>query len=166
MPASREELFARLTGLGIVTTTHTHPPVFTVEEAREHCGHLPGGHCKSLFLKDKKGALWLVIAVDKRRVDLKALARVLGAARLSFAKPELLEEVLGVTPGSVTPFALINDTDRRIKVALDAEMMRLELVNYHPLANDATTAIAPDDLKTFIASCGHEPTIVDFDAVS
>ncbi|MFQ5783492.1 MAG: prolyl-tRNA synthetase associated domain-containing protein [Alphaproteobacteria bacterium] len=164
MPATREALFARLEELGIATETHEHPPVFTVEEARRHCAHLPGGHCKSLFFKDKKGALWLVVTLDDRRLDLKSLDRTIGAARLSFGRPELLYEVLGVTPGSVTPFALINDCDRRVNVVLDREMMALDLLNYHPLSNDATTAIRPGDLRAFIASCGHEPRELDLAA--
>ncbi len=123
MTVSREDLFARFAELGVDTTTHEHPAVFTVEEARAHCGHLPGGHCKSLFLKDKKGQLWLVVTRDDRVVDLKRLAKALGAKTFSFGKPELLMEVLGVIPGSVTPFGLINDTERRVRVVLDAEMM-------------------------------------------
>ena len=160
-PATRDDLFARLRELGIDTVTHEHPPVFTVEEAREHCSHLPGGHCKSLFLKDKKGQLWLVVALDDRRVDLKALSGAIGAARLSFGRPELLYEVLGIVPGAVTPFALINDRAHRVNVVLEREMMRLELLNYHPLGNDATTAIAPRDLHRFIAACGHCPREID-----
>lgn len=160
-PATRDDLFARLRELGIATVTHEHPPVFTVEEAREHCSHLPGGHCKSLFLKDKKGQLWLVVTLDHRRVDLKALSGAMGAARLSFGRPELLHEVLGIVPGAVTPFALINDRDHRVTVVLDREMMSLDLLNYHPLGNDATTAIAPRDLRAFIASCGHQPREID-----
>ncbi len=161
--ATRDDLFARLTELGVETVTHEHPPVFTVEEARAHCSHLPGGHCKSLFLKDKKGALWLLVTLDHRRVDLKAMSTAMGAARLSFGRPDLLEEVLGITPGAVTPFALINDRDHRVNVVLDREMMTLELLNYHPLGNDATTAIAPAGLRAFIASCGHRAREVDFD---
>ncbi len=165
MAATREELFARLAELGIETATHAHPPVFTVEEAVQHCGHLPGGHCKSLFLKDKKGALWLVVTLDHRRVDLKALAGAIGAARLSFGRPELLREALGVSPGSVTPFALINDREGRVNVVLDGAMMDAPVLNYHPLENDATTAIGPDGLRAFLASCGCAPRTLDFDAM-
>ncbi len=165
MPATRADLFARLAELGIETETHEHPPVFTVEEARKHCAHLPGGHCKSLFFKDKKGALWLVVTLDDRRLDLKKLGKAMGAARLSFGRPELLWEVLGVRPGSVTPFALINDTERRVNVILDREMMAFDRLNYHPLTNDATTAIRPDDLRRFIAACGHEARELDLAAL-
>ncbi len=165
MAATREQLLARLDNLGIATTTHDHPPVFTVEEAKRHCGHLPGGHCKSLFLKDKKKRLWLVVTLDHRRVDLKALAKAIGAARLSFGQPELLNAMLGVAPGSVTPFALINDREIRVSVVLDRAMMDMALLNYHPLNNDATTTLSPEGLLAFIAWCGHRPRYVDFDAL-
>ena len=165
MPATREDLFARLAGLGIETETHEHPPVFTVEEARRHCGHLPGGHCKNLFFKDKNRGLWLVVTLNDRPVDIKATEKAIGSARLSFGKPDLLMEVLGVTPGAVTPFGLINDAGRRVTVVLDREMMGLDLLNYHPLGNDATTAIAPAGLARFIESCGHQPIVLDFAAV-
>jgi Ala-tRNA(Pro) deacylase len=165
MPATREDLFARLTELGIETETHRHPPVFTVEEAQRHCGHLPGGHCKNLFFKDKKRRLWLVITLGDRPVNIKAIEKAIGSARLSFARPDLLMEALGVTPGSVTPFGLINDVEQRITVVLDRGMMALDLLNYHPLENDATTAISPAGLARFIQSCGHEPVLLDFAAV-
>ena len=166
MPATRQELFARLSDLGIEIETHEHAAVFTVEEAQAHCGHLPGGHCKSLFLKDKKGGLWLIVTLDERPVNLKALARALGAKSLSFAKPELLMAVLGVIPGAVTPFGLINDTEQRVTLVLDAAMMGLELLNFHPLSNDATTAITPRGLCEAIAAFGHQPRLFDFTALA
>jgi Ala-tRNA(Pro) deacylase len=157
-------LFAFLDRLGIETTTRRHAPVFTVADARAHRGEIPGGHCKSLFLKDKKGGLWLVVADEGRRVDLKALARGLGAPRLSFANEALMRAVLGIEPGAVTPFALINDAERRVKVVLDAAMLGHAQLNYHPLANDATTTIAAGDLRRFVAALGYEPYITDLDA--
>jgi Ala-tRNA(Pro) deacylase len=160
MTVTPQELFDRLAALGIKTSTRTHAPVFTVEEARRARGELPGGHCKSLFLKDKKDALWLVVAMEEARVDLKALQSTLGAARLSFGKAELLEEVLGVTPGSVTPFAAINDKAGSVRVVLDELILGHDLVNYHPLTNDATTSIKPGDLVRFLEATGHAPTIV------
>jgi Ala-tRNA(Pro) deacylase len=159
-PLTPEELFARLDALAIACKTYTHPPVFTVAEAVALRGELPGGHCKSLFLKDKKAGLWL----EERRIDLKRLADALGAPRFSFGNADLLYEVLGVRPGSVTPFALINDRDHRVRVVLDEGMLAHDLLNYHPLENDRTTAIAPADLLRFIDSCGHTPRIVDLDA--
>ncbi len=159
---TRDDLITRLDDLGIATETFDHAPVFTVEEARIHCSHLPGGHCKSLFLKDKKAKLWLVVTLDARAVDLKALSKALGAARFSFGRAELLMAVLGVIPGAVTPLALINDRGRRVEVVLDREMMGLDLLNYHPLGNDATTAITPAGLDAFIAALGHTCRRFDF----
>ena len=166
MPASPEDLFAELDALGIETTTHDHPPLFTVEDSKALRGQLPGGHCKSLFLKDKKGALWLVVAEEDRPVDLKKLRKALGAKNLSFGSPDLLMEVLGVIPGAVTPFALINDSGHRVKVILDQGMLTHDPLNYHPLVNTMTTAIAPDDLKKFIAATGHEVETLDLEAVA
>lgn len=164
--AGRAALFAFLDDLGIVTRTAEHPPVFTVAEARRLRGRIPGGHCKCLFLKDKKGGLWLVVADEARRVDLTALSRRLGAPRFSFGKPELLAAALGVSPGSVTPFALINDrAERRLSVVLDARMLEREQLNFHPLDNSATTTIASADLLAFVAACGHAPYKIDFDAL-
>ena len=160
MPATEQDLFARLSELGIETETVRHPAVFTVEESKALRGDLPGGHTKNLFLKDKKGALWLVVALEDRAVDMKDLRRRIGAARLSFGRPELLKEVLGIDPGSVTPFAVINDTENRVKVVLDAEMMSLQALNFHPLTNTATTSVTPEGLAAFIRSCGHEPAVV------
>lgn len=164
MTTTREDLLGRLDELGIGHVTHEHPPVFTVEEAQAHTAHLPGGHCKSLFLKDKKGGLWLLVCLDARRIDMNRLAKVLGCPRLSFGKAELLERVLGVTPGSVTPFALINDRDLSVRPLLDRAMLEHERLNYHPLANTATTTIAAADLVRFVESCGHSPRILDLDA--
>lgn len=160
MPATRDDLLARFRELGIDTTTTDHAPVFTVEEARRLRGEIAGAHCKNLFLKDKKGKLWLVVTLEDAAVDLKRLPERIGAARISFGKPDLLMEALGIEPGSVTPFALINDVDGRVSVVLDAAMMEEPLLNYHPLSNDATTTIASPDLVAFIRSCGHEPRIL------
>jgi Ala-tRNA(Pro) deacylase len=160
VPATRLHLLARLAGLGIETETVEHPAVFTVAESSMLERHLRGGHTKNLFLKDRRDRLFLVVALGHARIDLKTLHKTLGCDRLSFGKPELLMEVLGVPPGSVTPFALINDPARRMTVILDADMMRYERLNFHPLANTATTNIARDDLLRFIRSCGHEPRIV------
>lgn len=160
-PLAPEQLFARLDALGIAHRTYRHPPVFTVAEAAALRGELPGGHCKSLFLKDKKGGLWLVVALEEQPIDLKRLAQALGAPRFSFGNPELMYEILGVRPGSVTPFALANDSARQVTVVLDRAMLDRNPLNYHPLENDRTTALAPQDLLRFIAECGHRPRIVD-----
>jgi Ala-tRNA(Pro) deacylase len=163
-PLTPEQLFARLDALGIAHHTYRHPPVLTVAEAVALRGQLPGGHCKSLFLKDKKGGLWLVVALEERRIDLKRLADMLGAPRFSFGNAELLVQAIGVRPGSVTPFALANDTAQLVAVVLDRGMLEHDPLNYHPLENDRTTAISPGDLLRFIAACGHRPRIVDLDA--
>lgn len=163
MPLTPDELFATLETLGIATETVWHEPVFTVEEARAKRGALPGTHCKCLFLRDKKGALWLVACEESRRVDLKALAARLGAGRFSFASPERLMHHLGVAPGTVTPFALINDREGAVRVALDAAMMAGAALHYHPLTNAATTRISPADLLRFIEATGHGFETVDFD---
>jgi Ala-tRNA(Pro) deacylase len=160
MPASRAELFQRLDALAIKTTTHEHTPVFTVEEARQVHDKMPGGHCKNLFCKDEKDVLWLIVALEDAVINLKAAPQKIGSKRLTFGKPDLLMAVLGVEPGSVTPFGLINDTATRTNVILDEAMMRQPLLNFHPLRNDATTAIASADLLTFISSCGHIPRVV------
>ena len=166
MPATRADLFARLAELGIETETLEHEAVFTVEQSSRLEGSLPGGHTKNLFLKDKKGTLFLVVALGSSRVDLKTLHKQIGCDRLSFGKPELLMDVLGVVPGAVTPFALINDKARRVTVILDADMMRHERLNYHPLENTATTNIAREDFLRFIRSCGHEPRVMAVAATS
>jgi len=160
-PLTPEELFARLDALGIAHRTYSHPPVFTVAEAAALRGSLPGEHCKSLFLKDKKGGFWLAVMLEERRVDLKKLADRLGAPRFSFGGAEDLYELLGVRPGSVTPFALVNDVAGRVSPVLDAAMLEHDPLNYHPLVNDRTTAVAPADLLRFIAACGHTPRIID-----
>ena len=160
MPATRQDLFAHLDRLGIATQTVEHEAVFTVAESSRLERELPGGHTKNLFLKDKKDRLFLVVALGRAHIDLKTLHKKLGADRLSFAGPALLKEVLGVPAGSVTPFALINDKARRVTVILDADMMRHERLNYHPLENTATTNIARDDLVLFLRACGHEPRIL------
>jgi Ala-tRNA(Pro) deacylase len=146
--------------LNIETTTVDHQPVFTVEEAKAVHQNITGGHCKNLFCKDEKGVLWLIVALDDARIDLKAAKDKIGSKRLTFGKPELLMEILGVEPGSVTPFSLINDKAAKTNVILDAAMMALPKLNFHPLKNDATTTIFVDDLQKFIRATGHNPRIV------
>ncbi len=153
--ATRDELFARFRELQIEWQLHEHAPLRTVEESRRLRGTLPGGHCKNLFLKDKKGQHWLVVAAEDRAIDLKALPAAIGSARLSFGRAERMREILGVEPGAVTPLALINDVDHRVRVVLDRRMLEHELLNFHPLVNTSTVAIATSDLHRFIAATGH-----------
>ena len=157
-PATPADLFALLDRLGIGTSTIEHEPVFTVAESRAIKESIPGGHSKNLFLKDKKGRIFLVVAKDDTPIDLKRLHETIGATgRLSFGSPELLREVLGVEPGSVTPFAALNDRNGRVSVILDAALMAFEEVNFHPLLNAMTTTIAREDLTAFLRATGHEP---------
>src|SRR4051794_29455344 len=162
-PMTPEQLFAHFDALGIAYRTYTHPPVFAVAAAAALRGSLPGGHCKSLFLKDKKRKFWLAVMLEERRIDLRKLAERLGAARFSFGSPADLQRLLGVGPGSVTPFALVNDIEHHVTPVLDAEMLRRDPLNYHPLRNDRTTAVTSADLLRLIAASGHAPRIVELD---
>jgi Ala-tRNA(Pro) deacylase len=159
-PATRDILLQRLNALGISAKTQDHPPLFTVEESRALRGKIPGAHTKNLFLKCKKGAFWLIVALEEAVIDLKRVHTILGSGRLSFGKPEMLLETLGVPPGSVTPFSIINDNQGRVTIVLDEAMMSHEVLNFHPLENTATTTISREDLLTFIADCDHEPLIL------
>jgi len=159
-PDEREAaLYERFRALGIGWTTQAHAPVFTVEEAAALYASQPGGHTKNLFLKDKKDGLWLVTLRDDLRADLNALARTLGAPRFSFGSAELLVATLGIEPGSVTPFAVMNDTAGKVRLVLDEGMLALAPLNFHPLRNDRTTAITADDLLKFVRACQHDPVI-------
>ncbi|HSI39353.1 MAG TPA: YbaK/EbsC family protein [Xanthobacteraceae bacterium] len=161
-PLTAEDLFAHLAALGIETRTVEHPPLFTVEDSQQLRGEIAGGHTKNLFLKDRKGNLFLVVAEEEARLDLKRLHGPLGAAsRLSFGSAELLEQVLGVKPGSVTAFAPVNDRQGRVTVVLDAALMRHAVVNCHPLVNTATTSIASVDLLRFLRATGREPLVLE-----
>ncbi len=159
MAATPDDLFARLGDLGIEVETREHEPLYTVEQSQALRGEIPGGHTKNLFLKDKKDRLWLVVAPEEAAVDLKRLPAAIGAAKVSFGKAELMEEVLGVIPGSVTPFSIINDTDGRVTVVLAEELLAHETLNFHPLVNTMTTSIARDDLVAFLKAEGHDPVI-------
>lgn len=163
MPVTREQLFDRLAALGISTETVEHEAVFTVAESDRLERELPGGHTKNLFLKDAKDRLFLVVAQSHTQVDLKTLHKRIGAARLSFGKPDLLMEVLGVPPGSVTALSVINDDQKRVSVVVDRRLMGYERINCHPLVNTATTSLARDDLFRFMRACGHEPLVVAID---
>ncbi len=161
----RDALFDLLASLGISTETEEHPPLFTVADGKALRQSMRGLHSKNLFLKDKKGRLFLVVAVEDSVVDLKSLHSVIGASgRLSFGSAELLLDVLGVTPGSVTPFALTHDKLPRVTLVLDQRFLAASEANFHPLVNTATTRIAVADLLAFARATGHEPVLVDFGA--
>jgi Ala-tRNA(Pro) deacylase len=160
MPATPEDLFAFLDRLGIVHTTVSHPALFTVEQSRALRVKIPGGHTKNLFLRDKKGAFYLVVAQEDAAIALKDLHRRLGASgRFSFGSAEAMGELLGVVPGSVTPFAAINDTSGEVTVVLDHAMLINDVLNFHPLVNTMTTSISKAGLIEFLAATGHEPRI-------
>ena len=155
MPATPADLFAFLDKLGIAHATVTHAPLFTVEQSQALRGAIPGGHTKNLFLKDKKDAVYLVVAPEDANVELKTLHHKLGAGRFSFGSADLMLELLGVAPGAVTAFGLINDTSHRVNLVLDAGLMENAIINCHPLVNTMTTSIARDDLLRFFAATGH-----------
>jgi len=156
-----EQLLSYLDELGIATDTVTHEPVFTVAEAKRVRGQLEGGHCKSLFLRNKKGAMWLFVLFEDSEIDLRSLGDSLGAGRFGFASRERLDRYLGVIPGAVTPFAVINDEGGEVTVVLERGLLGTNPLHFHPLDNGQTTAISPKDLLRFLEATGHPPVLVD-----
>ena len=161
LPTSPESLMAKLEELGIEYTLHHHEAVFTVEESEKLDSEIPGTHCRNLFLRDKKKKNFLVVLQNATEVDMKKLPSVIGSDRLSFGSADRLWQFLGVRPGSVCPFTIINDTEKQVKILLDKSMMETDIVNYHPLLNTMTVSLKPADLIKFIEDCGHEAHIVD-----
>ena len=157
-----QALFALLDQAGIAHQTLWHEPVFRVGEGAEIKAQLAGGHTKNLFLKDARDRLWLISALGETTIDLKGLPARIGSARLSFGSPALLAEALGVEPGSVTPFALINDDAHRVTLILDAALLRTDPVNFHPLTNTATTQVSKEGFLRFLETIEVEPLVVDF----
>lgn len=163
MPATPQDLFARFDALGIAHSTVEHPALYTVEDSQRLRGAIPGAHVKNLFVKDKKGRLFLLVAEEEAVVDLKKVHELIGAqGRVSFVSGEKMEEVWGVKPGAVTPFGAINDIAGLVTVVLEAGLMRDPLLNAHPLVNTMTTAISRDDLVKFLEAERHAPQIVAF----
>lgn len=160
MPLTSDELLAKLAALAIATSTVSHPPLRTVEDAKRLRGDLEGGHVKNLFVRDKRQRFWLLVALEDSAIDLKAVAKRLDAGRFSFANEQQLGELLGIAAGAVSPFAVINDTNRAVEVVLDAALLAIDPLNLHPLRNDRTTSIAPRDLLRFLEACGHAPRIL------
>jgi Ala-tRNA(Pro) deacylase len=160
MPATPVDLFAFLDGLGIAYRTVTHPPLFTVADSQKLRGMIPGAHTKNLLLRDKHDTVVLAVALEDAIIDLKGLHRQLGAGRFSFASAAVMRALIGVEPGAVTPFAVINDPSGRVSVVLDAAMMTEPVLNYHPLVNTMTTSLASQDLVRFLEATGHPPRIV------
>ncbi|MGI9629178.1 MAG: prolyl-tRNA synthetase associated domain-containing protein [Longimicrobiales bacterium] len=161
-PLGPQDLFARLDELDVAFETLEHPPVFTVREARKLRGQLPGAHTKNLFLRDKKERHWLVSCLNNRTVDLMWLADHLGTKRLTFCSPRRLMQYLGITKGSVSPFAVLNDVSGIVNVALDRDMLEKEPLNFHPLDNSMTTSVSKDGLLSFLESVDHKPRKVPF----
>lgn len=165
MPNTPEELLAFLSKLGIAVKTVAHPPLFTVSDSQALRGEIPGGHTKNLFLRDKKERYFLLTVEEDAEVDLKTIHQIIGASgRVSFGKPEKLLDYLGVTPGAVTAFGIVNDTENKVTIVLDEALMRHDTINAHPLTNEATTSIGRDDLLRFIKATGHEPLVLKLSA--
>jgi Ala-tRNA(Pro) deacylase len=162
-PHDRQTLLDFLAACGIAQTTHDHPAVFRVEEGLELKAAMPGAHTKNLFLKDKKGRLWLISARQDTVIDLKAAPQIIGSDRLSFGNETLMWETLGVRPGSVTALGLINDVDRRVTFVLDRRLWEADVVNFHPLTNTATTALTQAAFRRFLHAVGRRAMVVDFD---
>lgn len=160
MATDSQGLMTMLDTLGIATTTVEHPPLRTIEDSRRLRGNLPGAHAKNLFLKDKKGGYWLLVALEHTAVDLRTVASLLQAPRFSFASAEALDRLLGVQPGAVSPFAVVNDADGQVCVVLEQQVLASERLNCHPLRNDRTTTIATADLLTFLDRIDHPPRII------
>ncbi|HOB61867.1 MAG TPA: prolyl-tRNA synthetase associated domain-containing protein [Candidatus Competibacteraceae bacterium] len=160
MAIDSQQLMTMLDTLGIATTTVEHPPLRTIEDSRRLRGHLPGGHAKNLFLKDKKGGYWLLVALEHTAVDLREAASLLQAPRFSFANAEALDRLLGVQPGAVSPFAAVNDVEGQVCVVLEQQVLDTERLNCHPLRNDRTTTIATTELLRFLDQIGHPPRII------
>lgn len=161
----RARLLAWMAENDVAQTTHDHPAVFRVEEGLDLKADLPGLHTKNLFLKDKKGRLWLISAAQDTVIDLKRAHRTLASDRLSFGNETLMWETLGVRPGSVTALGLINDRDRRVTFVLDQRLWDADIVNFHPLTNTATTALDQADFRRVLTLLEREPLVVDFDAL-
>jgi len=166
MPASPSDLFDLLNKLDIETKTHEHEAVFTVEESAKVKHMIPGGHTKNLFVKDKKGSYFLLVAEGTAQIDLKQIHRLIGArGRVSFGRADALMEMLGVEPGSVTAFAPMNDTNNQVKVFIDASLMRYQQINCHPLKNTMTTTISREDLLRFLEAVNHPAEVLQFTQV-
>ena len=162
----RAGLIAFFDAHGVDHSTTDHEAVFRVGEGEGIKDGIPGAHTKNLFLKDAKGRLWLISAKDDTVIDLKRLHTVIGSARLSFGPAELMVETLGVTPGSVTAFGLVNDTEGRVTFVLDKALADADQVNFHPLTNTATTTVSQAGFRAFLAALGRTPIVVDFPAMS
>lgn len=162
-PETPDGLLARLAAAGVAARTVEHPPLYTVEQSKALRGSLPGLHVKNLFLRNQKGAMWLVTCLEDRQVDLKRLGTALNAGRFSFGSPDRLMKYLGIRPGAVTPLAIVNDKGRQVTNVIDRALTGPELVNAHPLVNDRTTALTGQELMRFLGALGRAPEPLDFE---
>ena len=160
LPTTPEALMTTLDEAGISFSFHEHPPLRTVEDSKAFRGRMDGTHVKNLYLRDKKKTNHLLVAQEDRDIDLKALPALIGSDRLSFGSADRLFEFLGVRPGAVSPFTLINDPEHRVKLSIDASLMAAEMLFFHPLVNDLTLGVTPDGLQRFFEITGHDPQIV------
>ena len=166
IPTGPDKLFEVLKRLGVDYTLHRHAPIFTVEEGEPLKAAIPGLHCRNLFVRDNKEKMFLVVAANETRIDLKKLSAVLGCGRLSFGSADRLWTYLGIRQGSVNPFCVVNDTQLQVRIILDQHMMQGAIVNYHPMDNAMTIGLSPQDLIRFIEDTGHKPEIVDLSAAA
>lgn len=160
-PFDPPRLLAFLDELGIEAWTYDHEPVLTVAESKVATAHVAGSHCKNLFLEERGGSTWLVVLPEEKPLDLRRLAGLLGTRRLSFASAERLRERLGAASGSVSPFAVVNDPEGKVRVVLDRPLLGRAALKFHPLVNTRTTVVTPEGLLRFLEACAHPPTLVD-----
>ena len=162
LPTSPETLLDKLTSVDISFTTHTHPPLRTVEDAKAFRGDLPGVHIKNLYLRDRKKRNFLVVMHEDQQVDLKSFGGQVGSDRLSFGSADRLFEILGVRPGAVSPFTLINDPEHKVQLILDGDLADQSCLYAHPLVNDMTLGLSGADLLRFTVYTGHQPQLLSF----
>jgi len=162
-PLTADDLLERLDEMGIEHSTIDHPPLFTVAQSRQLRGDLPGAHVKNLFLRNKKGKMWLLTCLEDRKIDLKSFRHRIGAGSLSFCRPQRLMQYLGVIPGAVTPFGVINDVDAQVQVVLDKALLDMNPLNFHPMDNCKTTSISAQSLSRFLEITNHPPIVLDFE---
>jgi Ala-tRNA(Pro) deacylase len=162
LPTTPESLIGKLESLNVVFTSHHHPPLRTVEDSKGYRDNMPGMHVKNLYLRDKKKRNYLLVVEEDRVIDLKSLHAIIGSDRLSFGSADRLFEMLGVRPGAVSPFTLINDPEHQVSLSIDAELMMAERLYFHPLVNDMTLGVTPEGLSRFLAATGHQPQLINF----
>ena len=162
LPTTPDMLMATLVSLEICYSIHSHPPLRTVEDAKAFRGDLKGAHIKNLYLRDRKKRNFLLVAEEDKEIDLKALPGFIGSGKLSFGSADRLLEILGVRPGAVSPFTLINDPDHKVQLILDSDLVGQPCLFAHPLVNDLTLGVSGADLMRFFTHTGHNPRLMNF----